>query len=222
MKKIMACILAVALCISFTACSGGNKKAFKDSKEAYDNINIAYNIVEQMGRDICEAWRMGIFEENEIYNDGAKHLASKLSLSEEELELGAAYTLSIVFGDDWETISEEDKNDLLASVEYSFIVMKDNLYGFCAAIVINSYILNGKVDEAQNALDLAKVQLKDISKNYPDYEHYSVLKGYYTTTSSFFDFCKNPNCSYEQLKETISSYNDEARNYASDLDFIFE
>ena len=77
-------------------------------------------------------------------------------------------------------------------------------------------------EEAQNVLNNAKTQMKELSERYSDYEHYPNLKGYYTTTSSFFDFCQNPTGSFEQVKDTINDYKNEARDYISDLDYIFE
>lgn len=78
------------------------------------------------------------------------------------------------------------------------------------------------MDEVQTALNTAKEQMKELSDKYSDYEHYPNLKGYYTTTSSFFDFCQNPTGSFEQMKNTINDYKNEARDYISDLDYIFE
>ena len=78
------------------------------------------------------------------------------------------------------------------------------------------------MDEVQTAINTAKEQMKKLSDKYSDYEHYPNLKGYYTTTSSFFDFCQNPTGSFEQMKNTINDYKNEARDYISDLDYIFE
>ena len=64
--------------------------------------------------------------------------------------------------------------------------------------------------------------MKELSESYSDYEHYPALKGYYTTTSSFFDFCQNPTGSFEQLKTTVEDYKTTARDFNADLDYIFE
>ena len=93
---------------------------------------------------------------------------------------------------------------------------------FCVMVVTGAYQANGKVAEAQNALEEAKTQMKELSEEYSDYEHYPNLKGYYTTTNSFFDFCLNPTGSFEQVKTTINDYRNEARDYMNDLDYIFE
>lgn len=222
MKRIIALLLALVMCISLTAC-GGDKKAFEASKVAYDNIDIAYEITEQYGSDLYEAWRLGISDSEEIMEDGAEHLATELSLSADEIRVGAAYAMAtMTLGIDWDDIPEDTKEESIQSADGYFKLMKKELFTFCVMTVEGAYIVSGKVDEAQTALDAAKAQMKELSQEYSDYEHYPNLKGYYTTTSSFFDFCNNPSGSFEQLKDTINDYRNEARDYISDLDYIFE
>ena len=196
MKKLLALVLAMIMLVSLVGCGGGNKQAFEASKDAYDNIDLAYEIVEQMGSDIYESWRLGIYDEDEIIKNGTKHLAKELSLSEDELKLGVAYTLAGWFEKDWETMSEEEKNELTESADYAFSLMEDDLFSFCVTITSNAYVANGKTEEVQGYLDAAKAQRKELSEKSSDYEHYPNLKGYYTTTSSFFDFCQNPTGSF--------------------------
>lgn len=222
MKRFFLFCLAVSVCISLTACSG-TKKAFEVSKSAYDSIDIAYDITEQFGSDLYEAWRIGIFEEDELLSDGAHYLSQQLNLSEEDIKkgIGYIYATSIV-GENWDTVAEEDKTKYYNRDSVLFKMKEDELFSTCAWVVIYSYKLNGKVDEVQTALNTAKEQMKELSDKYSDYEHYPNLKGYYTTTSSFFDFCQNPTGSFEQMKNTINDYKNEARDYISDLDYIFE
>lgn len=218
MKKVFPLILALVMCLSLAACGSG-KKAFEASKAAYDSITIAYDITEQFGRDIYEAWRLGIQEDDKILEDGVSYLASELSLSEDELKEGVGYA---VIGKDWLELSDEDKSTITNSTDVAFGIFEDDLFSFCVMVVTGAYTVNGKIDEAQTALNTAKTQMKELSEKYSDYEHYPNLKGYYTTTSSFFDFCQNPTGSFEQLKDTINDYKNEARDYISDLDYIFE
>jgi len=219
MKKLVALLLILVMCLSLAACGGGEKKAYEASKAAYDNIDIAYEITEQFGSDIYEAWRLGIYDDDEVLENGAAHLATELSLSADEIRAGAVYVL---YQDEWDTMSEEEKEELIGSADRLFSYMEDDLFSFCVMAVSNAYVVNGKVDEAQTALDAAKAQMKELSSEYSDYEHYPNLKGYFTTTSSFFDFCQNPTGSFEQIKETVNNYKNEARDYISDLDYIFE
>lgn len=226
MKKIATFILALAIYFSMTACG---KKAspktpveFEISKIAYENINTAYEITQQFGFDIYEAWRLGIYEKDELMENGVAHLADKLSLSEDELRTGGAYYAITLLGEDWDEISNEDKDKYINACDGLFAVMEDQMFTFCVRCVTGAYTINGKIAEAQTALDTAKTQMKELSEKYSDYEHYPSLKGYYTTTNSFFEFCQNPEGSFEQTKNTINDYRNEARDYASDLDYIFE
>ena len=221
MKRIISLCLIVAMCLSLVAC-GGDKKAFEASKAAYDNIDIAYEITEQFGSDIYEAWRLGIYDKDEILDDGAKHLATELSLSADEIRIGAAYHVANLLGENWDEMTDDDKDVLISQADSFFEIMEDDLFSFCVMCVAGAYAANGKVEEAQTALNAAKAQMKELSQEYSDYEHYPNLKGYYTTTSSFFDFCNNPTGSFEQVKDTVNDYKNDARDYISDLDYIFE
>ena len=178
MKKIIALILSVATCVSMTACSGGNKKPFEASKAAYENIDVAYEITEQFASDLYEAWRLGIYDDDEILDDGVDYLAKELSLSKDELTDGVGYAIAEITGENWNEMSDEDKAKLTRDTNYYFKIMEDSLFSFCVTIVSSAYIANGKAEEAQTALDAAKTQMKELSEKYSDYEHYPNLKGY--------------------------------------------
>ena len=227
MKRFISILLALVICVSLVACgnssnsnnnSSGEKteSAFDVSKEAYDKIDVAYEIIEKYGSDIYEAWRLGIYDDDELTRNGESHLASELSLSEEEIITAIAY---IVAGDDEEADVSAMRED---TANLFFRYYEDELFTFCVMVVCKAYEVNGKVEEAQDALDSAKELMKKMSEKYSDYEHYPNLKGYYTTTKSFLEFCENPRGSFEQVKDTINDYRNAARDYVSDLDYIFE
>jgi len=224
MRKSLCFLMALIMLLSVSACGSGgkDKKAFEASKAAYNNVDAAYEITEKMGSDVYEAWRLGIYDDDEIIADGCSYLAKELNLSEDELKMGVAYSLTQVMGEDWDELSESDRNKYINIADSSFSIMEDDLFSWCVTVVSNSYIVNGKAGEAQEYLNAAKAQMKDLSSNYSDYEHYPALKGYYTTTSSFFEFCQNPKGSFEQIKTTIENYRTSARDYNADLDYIFE
>lgn len=223
MKRLFTFSLVTTLILSLASCGGGKtKKAFDASKEAYQNVDAAYQIIADFGSDIYEAWRLGIHDDDEIIDEGCSYLAKELALSKNEITDGTAYTLADLMGDNWETCSDQQKNEYRDMADLSFSIMEDDLFSWCVMVVSNAYKVNGKVAEVQEYLDIAKGQMKDLSEKYSDYEHYPALKGYYTTTSSFFDFCQNPTGSFEQLKTTIEDYKTDARDYKADLDYIFE
>lgn len=222
MKKIITLFLAVIMTLSLVACGDGteNKEisdketAFDVAKEAYGKIDAAYEITEKFGGDVYNAWFAGIYDEDEILDDGVGYLAGKLSLNESEIIAGVELFLSEA-GEETEMLTKYSAN-------VYFKYMEESLFSFCIAIVALSYEANGKIEEAQTALDSAKNSMKKMSEKYSDYEHYPKLKEYYTSTKAFLDFCKEPNCSFEQAKTTINDYRNTIRNCVSDLDYIFE
>ena len=231
MKKIALVFLTLAMCFSMCACSGSSgtseaptKTAFDISKEAYDKVSGAYEITDKFASDIYEAWRLGIYEKDSITSKGNRYLAGELSLSEAELDAGLEYTVaSLLYEKEWDELTDSEKEacqNYGDTVFYS--IMKDSLFTVCTMVVSNAYKANGKTGEAEATLNDAKALMKQLSENYSDYEHYPNLKGFYTTTSSFFDFCKEPSGSFEQVKDTLNDYRKEARDYKSDLDYIFE
>ena len=211
-KKAVSLLMTGTMMLTLCSCGKG-KKAFELSKIAYDNTSMAYEAVEAMGSDIYEAWRLGIYEDDEM---SVELLASELSLSEEDIVKGvAAFWVELGGVDSAEEVDVELANS-------AFSAMEDSLFSYCVSVVNEAYAANGTIEEIQGYLDEAKAKMKELSEDYSDYEHYPNLKGYYTTTNSFFDFCKNPSGSFEQVKTTINDYKNEARDYSNDLDYIFE
>lgn len=243
MKKIVALLMVLVMSLSLCACgfiegeevetlsseeiamsvaSSKTAEAFRKSKQAYDNIDVAYDFTEQFSADLYEAWRLGIYDSENILRDGCSYLATELYLTTEELEMGTAWAWALYNGYDWDKVEDGARQYLIDESVYLFSIYKDDLFSFCVESVIGAYTVNGKIDEAQLALDEAKMLMKELSADYSDYEHYPNLKGYYTTTKSFFEFCCVPEGSFEQVKDTINDYRNEARDYISDLDYIFE
>lgn len=203
------------MCICLTACGSSDKKAFETSGAAYDHVDIACEITQQFGSDIYGAWHAGIYHVDEILDGGTAYLATELSLGENELREGIGYVLTDMTGEDWFTLSDEDRTTIIENADYIFAAMEDDMFSFCVQVVVGAYTTNGKIDEARNALDTAKALMKELSENYSDYEHYPSLKGYYTSTSAFFDFCLNPTGSFSQVKDTINKYENEIRDYVN-------
>lgn len=201
-------------------CGNSNQKAYEVSKEAYEQIDVAYEIIEQYGSDIYEAWRLGIYEDEDM---SIELLDSELYLSEDEIREGIVYVyLTFEDEDGYINATEEEKEEFEELCDGFFTIFEDDLFSACVWVVTGAYQANGKIEEAEVAIESAKVQMKTLSEEYSDYEHYPNLKEYYTTTSAFFDFCQNPTGSFEQVKETINEYRNDAREYISDLDYIFE
>ena len=197
-----------------------SKEAFEKSKEAYDKVNEAYATVSNFGSDVYNAWKEGIYSEDKMT---LSYLAGETSLSLEDLKAGFVYYHN---EEKWETMSEAEKKSLMNDAESTFkLYVKygyNSVFSACVGIVSGAYEATGKTRDTQALLDDAKTIMKELSANYSDYEHYPSLKGYYTNAVSYFEFCKDPEGTFEQVKTTIEEYRNKARNFEGDLNYIFE
>ena len=223
MKRILALVAVLVMMGSLCSC-GKNTNAFKVSKAAYSELKRAYEIIEAYSSDVYIAWMCGIYHDDEILEQGTEYLASQLSLSEDEIRDGVAHTFSCDFWkQDWDTVSEEDKQTLRDLSDGTFSLYEEDLFSFCIQVVSNAYAANGKTAEIEGALSEAKAQMKTLSEKYSDYTYYPKLKEFYTTVDSFFHFCEDPfGNSFKQMTDAIEKYKNQARVYQSDLDYIFE
>lgn len=251
---MIAFLTAVIICISLTGCGktmcsveGCNNAIAKEAegvttycdkhvaKNVYDGLKLAYDISERVGNDVIAAWRTGIYDTSEYQSknyDTTKIsiLASKLSLSENDVSVGAAAAYQLMWnGVLWESLSEEEKEASvhpesgMADGEYALRLMAyGDLFSFCVTTVIEGYTHNGSVERAQSMLKIAKDNLKILGDVYPDYVHYSDLLDYYTSVSSYFEFCQSPSGNLEQASDTNNEYQNEAKEYKNKLELVFE
>lgn len=147
MKRVICILCALVICLAMTAC-GSNKEAFEASKAAYDTINTAYEITSQLGGDVYEAWRMGIYEADEVKDGGIAYLASNLSLTEEELGYGVGYLYYSLKGEEW------NDSRMVFEADYYFwelkTILKDEFFSLCVLSVTGAYTVNGKIEEARS------------------------------------------------------------------------
>lgn len=231
MKKAVALLVVIVIAVSLAAC-GKNSKAFEVSKEAYEDINAAYELVNKFSEDIYEAWNMGINNKSDIdgkdegassysYDDGYNdeealaNLANKLHISQKDLEAAVAEMME---KDAYDPGSYDEKGDWYKLSNEYYV----SFFSACVELVSTAYEVNGTADEITGFLEKARDQMKTLSDKYTDYEHYPNLKEYFTNTTAFFGFCLEPEGSFNQVVETFNSYRNNARNYYYDLNYVFE
>lgn len=205
------------------------EKAIKNNaKEAYENIKSAWTVADKIGTGIYNVWHGWVWEKEEMSSGGLQFFADKASITLDEIVEGfsARNYVNEQFaktGVNWNDISEADKGFYRdatveafekASRSRQYAGMGDVLWG-----TVYSFMLNGDIYEAQTLLESAKQGLKELPA---DYEYYSALKDFYTTTSALVDFCASPSGSLDQYKVLLNDYRKEARDYMNDLDFVFE
>lgn len=214
MKKWIAIILALAMVLSMAACGSEDstakrKEAFEASKVAFDKVNEAYVMVNEYSQDIYEAWRLGVNKKSDYDDDYEfSDFVDELHIEQVYVEQAVAKLLdkdTFAYGD-WETLQW----------------FYSNFFSACVSAVSEAYVCSGAVDEISELLIDAKTNMKQLSDEYSDYEHYPALKSYFTNTLAFFDFCQNPEGSFEQVIETFNTYRNNAREYFFELNYVFE
>ncbi len=207
---------------------GSKEYIYNLSAEAYNDVNAAYDLTASMGNGIYKAWLWATStSDSELTAD---NLANELNCSKEELLDGVDYAVrsdmnGLGYTDTDEAMDEfeeDSREDLLDF--YVYFLDSHNTPKFQAYVssVVGMYKINGTADAAKEKLDAAKSSMKELSADYSDYEHYPALKDFYTTTSSYYEFCIAPEGSFEQYTSTQNDYQNDARNAKSQLDFIFE
>lgn len=218
MRKIVSLVLVIIVLFSFTACGKKKTAAFKLSNDAFWDVDKANDLVERFSEDIYQAWYMGINERDLISgknNDetALKNLAEELHISEADIKKAVAELYSNGDTDTYET------GDWYSLYTYGF---NDSVFSAAVAVVSQAYECNGISDDIEKLLESAKNQMKQISDDHSDYEHYPNLKKYFATTSAFYDFCQNPEGSFEQVVETFNDYRNKSREYCFDLRYVFD
>ena len=259
-RRVVSLLLVMSMVLMLVACGGSSiqestetpeptktptQLAFDLSKEAYENINTAYSMLNTISSDIYEAWRVGIdsasdlkkLANNSTPNDGIDLIAKELNLSSNEFYEGLKryhfLTAGIDISDEESinSLTEETKkkvDELIAKFDENhdrilyLAIQDDSLFSHCVWGVVHAYKQNGMFDTVSTLISDAKQQMKQLSNEHSDYEHYPSLKGYFTQTNALNDFCNSPEGSFDQLVNTINEYRNEARKYQNDLNYIFE
>ena len=211
MKKVLLLLcVVIAGCMLVTSCANGggkSKSVFNTASEAYAEINAAYEIVDEYGSDIYNAWMSGIYDDDEM---DIEFLADETGIPEADLRAG------------YEAFFGESPDEYFNYFDFCLDNDDFPMFSLCTLLVSEAYKVNGKSEEVKAHLDNAKAIMKDMSENYSDYEHYSNLKGFYTKTNAYFDYCESPDGSFEQCKTTVNEYRNQIRDFKNDLDYIFE
>ncbi len=178
---------------------------FKNAGDAYRKIAQAAEMCIDGMDDIYSIWRFGIYDADEAYTYNIfTKMALETSYTSDELEAAAdnCYVTasdcvngSFLWGDAWQC---------------------------CLYVVMQAGDDRGDHTKISELLKEAEEILKEMGNNYSDYEHYPTLKQYYSKVASYAEFYDAPTGSFEQLKGTISDYENEIRTLKSDLEFVFK
>lgn len=200
------------------------ENAIKEVKTIYESLSEVYDIVDQFGSDIYEAWRVGIHNKDKFkgsnLNGSLEFLASNLFLNYDDVLEGACYSYSAMWGSDWNEKTDEEKQksrDAIATGTL-FYFNQNNIYVACVNCVRYGYLQNGTVDKVMGVIEDVNARLKEIDSNAVGVELKDSVVNLVSVTNAFFEYCQNPTGSFEQSKETINEYRNEARVHISYID----
>ena len=173
---------------------------YKNAKDAYEQLKDVANMCVEGMDTIYGAWYFGIYEASDT---STSSFFIKMSLkvpgfSSDELE-SAAKNLGI------SASSASNKNNWQASI----------------LIAEEAISARGDYDTIAEKMDSAEKTLQSLTDDYDDYTYYPKLKEYYAAIKSYVDFFTSPTGSFEQLKDTINSYENSIRTLESDVSFLF-
>ena len=210
MKKAVSLILVLVLCLALCACNAGSSKnAFESSEKAFRYVTTAYLNTNEFADDIYEAWYLGVNEKYEYDRDyNLPDFASEMNIELEHIKQAVANLLgkdAYEYGD-WSELPARYGNSYFSA---------------WVSVISEAYKCSGKADTIKKDLNKAKDLMKELGDEYSDYEHYPTLKKYFTNTLAFYDFCCNPEGSFNQVVETFNTYRNNAREYFFDLNYVF-
>lgn len=232
MKKTMirttALVLSVVLiCFSVGGCNSNSEERNK-AKEAYDKLTEAYKTADEIGNDIYEAWRGGAEDTDAILTSPIEKMSEKLNLSQSDIENGyisIAVEAAVAYNKEndfnYETLTDEQRNNLLNAASIAFSIYKDDLYDFTVAVVQRAYELNGKYNDIKSTIEEADDIIKQFKESYPDSEYNTDLEKFYDSVNTFYEYCISPQGStLDQLKTSFDEYRQSIEDCQSKLSVV--
>lgn len=218
MRKIFALLLVVALACSLTACGS---KPSEEAAQVYDTICKARADYEQIQQKLFKAAQLAKEDPGKVQQENYAWLAENLSIPEQELRMGASRYFK---GDEWDQMSQEDKEMMAAVAEMGMLIFGDPAFGenalaeFCAGAVNDAYWENGVRVQILKDLNEAEELLNTMEED-PLYQQlHSYLFGlydymYYTSEENLEDYAMNG--------ELLQIYTDELNKVSQPLEEIF-
>lgn len=141
-------------------------------QEAYNNINKAYEIVDTIGWDIYEGWRIGIFEAENV---NIELLEENTSLTQEEIRNGIISFIAQAHltNDSSKSLEECKKIAEKEADNYFEIFGDDSATTACMYAIVYAYEEKGAIEEANKLLSDAKVIINNFNEDKIEHESYS-------------------------------------------------
>ena len=222
-SKILCLFIFILVLFSTTACSKDNTtnsysndnaadstdititNSYSKEKEIYKNIKLAASTCKSAMSDIYNTWRFGIYDADDCTTS---NVILKLSL---EVSLSYTEIYNYIQSDDCFYTTY----NMINGISYLDIpAWQVNLW-----IVENCFKIRGDYEKCDSYINSAKIELRKLNSNT---ENFTRLKTYYDKTLSYIEFFKSLNCSFNQLKTNMQTYENDIRDCESSLSFFYD
>lgn len=171
---------------------------YDNAKAAYEKIKETENLCIKGMDWVYDAWYYGIYKADDYAYSFDTMFTAKLSGATREEVIKAREELGL------------DESD--ASLMWEFSVKT----------ALRMLKNRGTFDKCKSNMEEASKILQELTEEYKDYTYYPKLKEYYASVDAYVKFFVSPTGSFEQLKDTINSYENGIRTVSSDVGFLFK
>lgn len=220
MKKLIAILVVLTLCLSLVACGGTNTKL---ESETLELLNDAYSYCNMGMYYMLRAWDFSIehssdntLEEYEaLWSEFGKHMSLTEDEMVEALIGGCGMTIEdlSLFGDDNET---KDPSKGLNTLADGMLFMKASFAVNAAKYAFQQRMKDMDIDAV---VEQIKGNLKQIGE---DSKAYDIYKEYYLMVCEMKQWIESPDGSYNSSSDNYIDYEKKVETYRQELDLIID
>lgn len=175
-----------------------SEKIYSGAKNVYETLNNIALLCEYGMDDIYGAWHFGIYEADDCYDS----------------------TFYIDFAQNTPYLTSDELSKAADDLGFDTNTVKTDWQN-CVYVVEKAIGNRGDYALAEDAMQTIEDYLYELKETDEDYTYYPKLKDYYSAVDSYFKFFRSPSGSFNQLGDTVTSYETNIRTYQSDLGFLF-
>ena len=242
MKKLVICliILSLALC-SFAACKsndsgynsgaqatyypagtsqavtvpGGSEAVSVPTAETpeslgqkvYNDLVTASELCETYRYAVYNAWYFSIYEfDNYTASQKLESPQSSTIVTDFAIKVG---------------IPQNEMRTVVANFPDGLGVFALGDFNSSVDFVLSALETNGTQAKLETAISTAKTNLKDLTGKYATYAENESLKKFYTEVNAYAEYLKSPTGSFETMKSTTQTHQNNVRTAKAALDFAF-
>lgn len=222
MRRFIALVLASVLALSLCACDSKEKKMEDKNRGTFYQIHEAFEKTDEIGKQIVSVWELSNNKWSSLdsYSNGFDFFAENVPFTRDELLNALAHCRYNTGGEgslDYHLNAVKNNCDLY----FSKLLDDYKSYGLIL-LVIEVYKQNGQLGEIESLLSSAKGNIKSLSEDRADNEHYEMLKKYFTATNAYYNFCCAPSGTLQDAYIDIQQYNETAEECYNSMYYFFE